>query len=478
MNYRPSALVLRNGHLVRRYRDEAKNAPVPASVENLEEIEPRFGKPRRFALTLFLMSLLIPLSVTVMSIRLTPYTFVLIVAFVPLLVTWIGQKYSPIILPDWLMLFYALWSAVALVYNHGLEPTIQPIGIHLLESFCAYLMGRMLVRDVPSMRFMVTIMVLAFGVMLPFVVMESVTGKKMILDAFAKLGETPVDMDTAPRFGFMRAQGAFEHPILMGVVTASIVALAVYTWQGKGNRLLRLLGAPICVVSALTSLSTGALLTLNVQFGLMAWGRLFRESRQRWNVLMGMLATVYLTIDLISNRTPIHVFVSYATFSAQSSYNRILIWQYGMENAMAHPILGIGLNDWERPLWMSASFDNFWLFQAMRYGFPAFFAIAGAMLIIVFRLGKANLPTEGLEKIRQGMMFSLVAFAVTIFSVHLWHASFVWFCFLIGACVWPIFLSGRQPVASSATPVSGAGRDPAVRPQRVTRTGPSLRKGR
>ena len=117
MNYRPSALVLRNGRLVRRYRDEPANAASPAIVEDVEEAEPRFGKPRRFALTLFLLSLLIPLSVSLMSVRLTPYTLVLIVAFIPLLISWIGQKYSPIIFPDWLMLFYAFWSSVALVYN-------------------------------------------------------------------------------------------------------------------------------------------------------------------------------------------------------------------------------------------------------------------------------------------------------------------------------------------------------------------------
>ena len=43
-----------------------------------------------------------------------------------------------------------------------------------------------------------------------------------------------------------------------------------------------------------------------------------------------------------------------------------------------HPVFGIGLNDWTRPWWRAkmASFDNFWLLQAMRFGLPTLIFLA------------------------------------------------------------------------------------------------------
>lgn len=441
--------------------------------------DPPVGAGRKALIVIFLLSLLTPIAGDLGTLRMTPYTAVLLVLFFPMLFMWMGRKHSPIILPDVLVMLFCLWSATAVIYNHGFELTTEAIGIQTLQTLGAYLLGRMLIRDHRSMRFMVATVTIALGIMLPFVIMESVTGVKMILRMASVLGNTFPDVVADKRWGLSRAQGAFEHPILMGTFCASVMSLAFYVWQGKGNFFLRKLAAPVAVVSSMLSLSTGALLSLNAQFGLMAWGRIFRDNPARWKVLSTLLASMYIAVDVISNRTPFHVFVTYATFNQTSSYNRILIWQYGSAEALRHPFFGIGFGEWERPSFMSGSMDNFWLVQAVRYGIPAFLMLAGALIIITKRIGAAQLPTESLRLARQGMVFSLIGFATAIISVHLWNASYVWFCFLMGACAWPMFIGGEntgsQQEAGTTQAQASRGRESLQKPSLRK---PPLRKGR
>jgi hypothetical protein len=135
-------------------------------------------------------------------------------------------------------------------------------------------------------------------------------------------------------------------------------------------------------------------------------------------------------------RRPFHVFVNYFTFSKQSAYNRILIFEYGTAEVARHPIFGIGLGDWERPVWMSDSMDNFWLVTAVRYGVPAFLLLVGLLLGILWKSGqRKNLPPEW-RRARHAWAFTLFGITVAAATVHLWNALFVLFLFLIGSGAW------------------------------------------
>ncbi len=467
MSYRPSPLVLRGGKLVPRYPE---NAPEPLSGSAsagdapLVSEEPPMSGGAKVLVLMFLMSLMIPLSGDLGTLRMTPYTAILLVGFAPWFFSWLGRKKTPIILPDVLVMLFCAWASLAIIYNHGWDNAVQPAGLLWVQTLGAYLLGRLMIRSHRSMRFMVMSVAVLLGLMMPFVIVESVTGEKMILHAFSMLGTTPAEVTADKRFGLSRAQGAFEHPILMGVFCASMVSIVLYSLRSSSKPFFRFIAAPITIISSMASLSTGALLSLNVQFGLMAWGRIFRDNVQRWKMLGMLLAGLYFTVDALSNRTPFHVFVTYATFNQTSSYNRILIWQFGSAEALRHPLFGIGFGEWERPSYMSGSMDNFWLVQAVRFGIPAFLLLASAMVIILRRMGARQLPTEALRMTRQGIMFSLIALSTSIISVHLWNASYVWFCFLMGACVWPIVLPLAQSDALSS-PKDAAPIAPAIAPR-------------
>ena len=128
--------------------------------------------------------------------------------------------------------------------------------------------------------------------------------------------------------------------------------------------------------------------------------------------------------------------VKYFTFSTQSAYNRILIFEFGTAEIARHPIFGIGLGEWQRPSWMSDSMDNFWLATAVRYGLPALIFFLGLLLGLVWAVGqRKDLPAEW-RRARHAWAFTLFGIAVAAATVHLWNALFVLFFFLIGSGAW------------------------------------------
>jgi hypothetical protein len=168
------------------------------------------------------------------------------------------------------------------------------------------------------------------------------------------------------------------------------------------------------------------------------WERVLGQVKGRWAALFTLFGMTYLAIDLFSTKTPFHVFVNYFTFSKQSAYNRILIFEYGTAEVARHPVLGIGLGDWERPAWMSDSMDNFWLLTAVRYGIPALLLLLGLLLGLVYAAGRRKrLPPEW-RRARHAWAFTLFGITVAAATVHLWNALFVLFLFLIGAGAWLI----------------------------------------
>jgi hypothetical protein len=143
------------------------------------------------------------------------------------------------------------------------------------------------------------------------------------------------------------------------------------------------------------SASGGPYVVLMMQGFVAAWERVLGKVQGRWAALFTLFGLTYVGIDLFSTKTPFHVFVNYFTFSKQSAYNRILIFEYGTAEVARHPVFGIGLGDWERPVWMSDSMDNFWLVTAVRYGVPAFLLLLGLLLGILWKAGqRKNLPPE------------------------------------------------------------------------------------
>ena len=442
-------VAVRHGRLVRLSAPAAATAPIKAEPPGVpaQVVAPS----TRAAILLFICVLFVPSVFFLGPIALPPALLYLAIGFLPLLTSWLSGRAGPRTATDLLVLGFASWAFLTRLLLLDIGNALEPAGVVLLQTAGAYFTGRVLVRNAAATRLVFAAAMIGVAVLLPFLLWESVTGSKPLLDLAALFSSTLLPTHMDPRWGFHRAQGVFEHPILLGMFAATLVSAAVFMFPGRQGRLMRWLGAPAVILAAMTSLSTGALLSMNIQFGLMLWNAILRTVQKRWTILISLVIALYIAADLLSDRTPFHLFVDYATFSAQSSYNRILIWQFGSAAVMDSPLLGHGTDDWERPAFMHASMDNFWLVIAYRYGLPGFILLAAAFVLSIWRI--AHHPETDPERrdMRRGVIFSLIATMIAAVSVHLWNNSYIWLMFALGAVSWMTRTDNGEPIGPTPT---------------------------
>jgi len=398
------------------------------------------GGAARFLLPLFLISLVIPTYFFLGTMRLSPYRLLLVVMFIPLLVQWLGGKAGRIRAPDILILLFCLWEALALARVAGIGRSYQFSGIFLVETFGGYLLARVLIRDFETFRFFVKCFALVVLILGPFAMYEAVSKHAILLDIFRPIMPTHTMVTgLEERWGMRRAQGPFEHPILYGVFCASAFALSVYVLGHGRKGPGRLVWPAGSAFATFASLSAGAWLAVVLQIGIMIWDHALRRMRRRWWLFLGLVIAAYVAVDILSNRTPVAVFISYMTFNAHNSFIRLAIFEHGMNNVWARPLFGMGpWGDWFRPYWLPPSVDNFWLLMAMRHGIPAFLFLAGAWAVVLSGLARMKSAIPAILAARKGLLIVLAGLAFSLSTVHLWNATYVFLCALLGSGMWMV----------------------------------------
>jgi hypothetical protein len=349
---------------------------------------------------------------------------------------WLSGKAGKIQFPDILIALLCVWAMIAVAANGGIASAVQPSGIFFAETLGSYLLARVYIRDVRSFRTMVRHFCTLIYIILPFAIIQSLTSHNLLIDIFGKVFTVLPTTVTGGRIGLFRAQGSFDHPILYGVVCASLFSISYYVLSYRASKFRRFLNAALISVSIGLSLSAGALLPLFFQVMLIAWDFITKGIRRRWVVISVLFMFIFFVIDMLSNRTPFEVFISYLTFNYGSAYNRVLIWRYGSQNVLDNPILGIGFQDWSRPYWMHSSMDNFWLLMAVRYGIPGFGLLALATIVTMFKIGLARVADLEIVAYRNGIVISIVSLTIAVATVDLWNASYCVFMFLLGSGLW------------------------------------------
>ena len=298
---------------------------------------------------------------------------------------------------DGLILFHGFWAALAMVKYAGLGQGIESGGIYMVEAVGAYLIGRCFIRNARHFKALAALMMVIVVVMTGFAAMESITGRHLIREVSRNVFGGPSLVPIEPRWGLHRAYGSFDHPILFGIFCASAFAFAFYALGGRRTEFQGYARAAATGLGTFLSLSAGAFSALGVQVALAIWDRVTRGVSGRWHILGGLLVAGWTLVSLLSNRSPIKVFLTYLTFSPGTAYNRIRVWEYGSAEAMRHPLLGIGLGDWERPVWM----------------------------------------------------ITIAGLSVAGCTVHYWNALFCLFCFLLGTGVWMTAATGTRRAGAS-----------------------------
>jgi hypothetical protein len=409
---------------------------------------PKQDRGARWPIYLFFLGLIVPIQIFAGPLRLTGYGIVLLCLIVPCMIIWLSGRAGRIRTVDILTLLHALCVALAMLVVHGTSE-IPFAGRYIIETFGAYLVARCFIRSADDFAAAVRFHFILIMILLPLALFESLTDYNIVHALLGRTAPTAI----GERWGLGRAYGAFDHPILYGVFCASSLALVFYV-LGQGRFTLKA-ARRVGVVFAATffSLSAGPFATLVVQCGLTAWDFVTRRIPYRWWILFGLFVAAYITIDILSTRSPVRVFATYFTFSGHTAYDRIGDWTWGMVNIRQNPVFGLGLNDWVREPWMSASLDAFWVVQAMRYGVPAFLLQAAALLVLCFAVGRRRFRDRRLKAYRTGWLIAVVALIIAGLSVHFWNAIYCLFMFLQGSGVWLLAVKERRPLrpASSAT---------------------------
>jgi hypothetical protein len=377
-----------------------------------------------FVLAMLFIAFFLPFGGEVLGMSIYPLRAIVLILFFPFVVRLIIGRGGRWTLPDSLMASFSVWVMVTLVYHHGMERL--PYGAVLgIEAFGGYAIGRVLVRNAADYR--------------KFIQFFLITLLIMIVPAFLEFSNPgPGSM---VRWGFARVQLNFPHEILYGLFCSMAVANSYYLYRSNKVRLVSAMG--ITLSTTVMSLSSAPLLAMALQLGMILWDKLMGG---RWKLFAWLALAAYVFLQVLTTKGAVVFLINKVTFSPQSGYIRLHIWKYGKEAVLDNPILGIGLNDWLRPTWLTPSVDNFWLLTAMRHGLPAVLLLLGALSLHIILILRAQNLDPSRQTIRIAYLVTLVGIMFTLCTVHIWNELVIFVMFYIGAGA---FLYTSEPESGS-----------------------------
>lgn len=382
---------------------------------------------------------------------------ILIVLVIPLFIKLLMGHYGRLVWPDLLFLLYCPWAIYTLHLNNP-ESALSFGGSVALEFYGGYLLARAYIRTPETFAAMCRGLFFIVFLTIPFAMYEAKTGHAPIPEAINRLPffysfDDFYNELAGIRMGLERSQVIFSHPIHYGLFCSTTFALCYTGFKNIYSTTFRYLVCLILALGVFLSLSSGALLPMVLMSGLIFWAWAWDKVASRWVIFGVWTAFCYVVVDLLSNRTPIQVFLEYATFSPHNAYWRILIFEWGMKNVWKHPLYGLGLNEWEREWFMhSTSMDNFWLLNAVRYGIPGFLLIASGFALAIWKIGLRKIEEGSVTWLfRRAWMITLVGLGLSLCTVDVWATVFSYVAFLFGSGIWLISAEEVAPKSTSRT---------------------------
>ncbi|MDO6586995.1 O-antigen ligase family protein [Salipiger sp. 1_MG-2023] len=433
--------------------------PLPAPADDSASAVPG-ARLSRVAVA-YLLCIMLPVFFKLGPLGMGNLRLLLIVIVVPLLVRLYLGHFGKLVLPDLLFPLFILWTMLSLIRNNP-EMAIENTGSTGIEFLGGYLCGRAYVRTSGQFLQLCRWLALIVCLLMPVAFIEAATGRLLLGEILSKLPGLGSETRNVggTRLGLDRVQTVFAHPIHFGLFCSVAVSMVFVAMKGQMAPPLRFLVAALMIITGCLALSSGALLAMALLIALVTWAWIFQRLSWKWWLLLGMMALAYVAIDLLSNRSPMRVFLSYATMSAHTAYWRAIIFEWGMINVWENPLLGLGFNDWKRPIYMiSGSMDNFWLVIAVRYGIPAFLCLALGVFVpllrIIFRDFRAD-PSLG--QLRLAWVLTFVCLSFTLSTVHIWGNIFSFVFFMFGAGMWMARTEVQVPGSDQgAVPEPGPG---------------------
>ena len=400
------------------------------------------------------------LSLYLGGLRLPPYRIILLVV-VPIAL-WklcFAGKGTRLKAFDYFFFAFGAWIVFSFSMHPGDAGGIEAGGSQALDCIGGYLIARVYIRTIG--QFVAALKLLSGAVIVSGLIAlpELFTGRHFAHEIMRAITGIHVPTDMGQRFGLTRAYGTFDHPIHLGTFSCALFAVFWYaasTWTG------RLVRGGLVAVATLTAISSAPILGLLLQCGLIVWDMATRAIKGRVVLTIGAVVLALLTVSALSSRSVFTLIATYLTLNPWTGYYRLLIWENGIANVMAHPWIGIGLADWLRPIWMvSSSIDAFWLVTAMRNGVPAIVLLVTAITLLGYGTARVSRrhPDMILRRYAKAWFISLTAMVLVGCTFHFWNVLACFFFFFLGLAGWiadPAPM--RRPVAAGNPAITTNGR--------------------
>ncbi|MGH9534066.1 MAG: O-antigen ligase family protein [Terriglobales bacterium] len=233
--------------------------------------------------------------------------------------------------------------------------------------------------------------------------------------------------------------------------TASVLVILPFAFCVLAERRSRLLRLYCLAALGLTLWAVMLTASRGGFLGLVAAGLyLIARSRHRWRNFAG--ATVLLALALaFAPKTPLQRLLHPTSGDRQSSHDRLILWGAGLRMVAAHPMAGIGLDNFkpELPRYTSpgTTIDfiahNTYIEIAAAMGLPGILAFL-AILFFTFRSLRRSrrlarpLDAEWIYLAASGLETGMVGFCLAIFFLSAAFLKLLWFAVFISAVLPPL----------------------------------------
>jgi len=231
------------------------------------------------------------------------------------------------------------------------------------------------------------------------------------------------------RDGFFRAQGTFEHPLLLAEFAAMAVCfgLSTFLWKKK-NTSFRLLGVLTFVAALMTAILTGSrspLISISVatSFIIVLW--FFANDKAREKSKVGLRKILALTIFSAVMLFAIPVFTILikggSRLEETSTSVRIFMLEQGWQSIKSNPLLGIGPGTSGSVAGILSgsgvsTLDNYFLAIAIESGLPALILLLLTLLFPVWVIFNKLMSDD--NTINRSFLSSVMGFLIVTVLVH------------------------------------------------------------
>lgn len=341
---------------------------------------------------------------------------------------------------DGLILIGAAWMVVSFVAFYGVEGFARGVGL-AVDVAIPYLCARASIKSYQDLRRLLIYCLPGLIIAGAAVAAESLSHRLIVRPIFASIFgdlssyENGVAVSNARffvdyRMGLLRASGPFPHPILGGLFLSSFLPL----FLRAGLKGWPKIAGPITGLLGFFSVSSAVFLAYAVDIGLIIIDAILRFARLKiWPVIIGSTAILLLAAQVASGGRLVG-FISRISLNPATAYYRQLIWDYGSQSILDHPIIGIGFSEYQRLSWMTPSVDNYWLLLGIRHGFLTPVCIFVFCLMFIWKLGQSlkYVPAQD-QKLGQALNVCVFTLVVTAFTVSYFSGMQTLFYILLGA---------------------------------------------